>query len=257
MVVVDSYLSVYKWWLKNVMQTTFIQLDVPHTVIISLHILIMHDVSKLMICLCMSSIQLTLLSFVAKKSSHEVCNQVKFKQKFCAAAVVHAGSLAFYVMASSSHLHRVMMKLFDDKNSACWNTLKCIQVPVVVFVKSILHLKWSRMRFQFTPPELLLLSTDFIRGHVTFPIDSPISLQWRPNERDGVSNHQPHDCLLNPLFRHIWKKAPNLRVTGLCGGNSPMTGEFPAQKTSNAEKVSIIWWRHHVNTPKVYFTHRG
>ena len=27
-------------------------------------------------------------------------------------------------------------------------------------------------------------------------------LQWRHNERDGVLNHQPHDCLLNPLFRH-------------------------------------------------------
>ena len=33
-------------------------------------------------------------------------------------------------------------------------------------------------------------------------------------------------------------------VTGLCEGNSPVTGEFPAQRTSNAENVSI-WWRHH------------
>ena len=31
----------------------------------------------------------------------------------------------------------------------------------------------------------------------------------------------------------------------LCVGNSPETGEFPAQKASNAENVSI-WWRHHV-----------
>ena len=35
-----------------------------------------------------------------------------------------------------------------------------------------------------------------------------------------------------------------LRVTGLCAGNSPVTGEFPAQSASNAENVSI-WWRHH------------
>ena len=35
-----------------------------------------------------------------------------------------------------------------------------------------------------------------------------------------------------------------LRVTGLCAGNSPVTGEFPAQMASNAENVSI-WWRHH------------
>ena len=35
-----------------------------------------------------------------------------------------------------------------------------------------------------------------------------------------------------------------LRVTRLCAGNSPGTGEFPAQMASNAENVSI-WWRHH------------
>ena len=28
-----------------------------------------------------------------------------------------------------------------------------------------------------------------------------ITLQWRHNERDGVSNHQPHECLLKRLFK--------------------------------------------------------
>ena len=37
---------------------------------------------------------------------------------------------------------------------------------------------------------------------------------------------------------------PKLRVTGLCGGKSSVTGEFPSQRVSNAENVSI-WWRHH------------
>ena len=40
-----------------------------------------------------------------------------------------------------------------------------------------------------------------------------------------------------------------LRVTGLCVGNSPGTGEFPAQMASNAENVSI-WWRHHEGKSK-------
>ena len=70
------------------------------------------------------------------------------------------------------------------------------------------------------------------------------SLQWRHNERNAVSNHQPHNCLPNRLFRHRLKKPSKLRVIGLCEGNSPVTGEFPAQRTSNAENVSI-WWRHH------------
>ena len=40
------------------------------------------------------------------------------------------------------------------------------------------------------------------------------------------------------------RKHQQLRVTGLCAANSPVAGEFPAQKASNAEKVPI-WWRHH------------
>ena len=73
------------------------------------------------------------------------------------------------------------------------------------------------------------------------------SLRWRHNGCDSVSNHQPHDCLLKLLFRRRSKKTSKLRVTGLCVGNSPGTGEFPAQMASNAENVSI-WWRHHVLT---------
>ena len=64
------------------------------------------------------------------------------------------------------------------------------------------------------------------------------SLQWRHNERDGVSNHQPHDCLLNRLFRRRSKKTSKLRVTDLCAGH-----QFPAQRARNTENVSI-WWRH-------------
>ena len=71
------------------------------------------------------------------------------------------------------------------------------------------------------------------------------SLRWRQNGRDSVSNHQPQDCLLNRLFRRRSKKTSKLRVTGLYEGNSPRTGEFPAQMASNAENISI-WWRHHV-----------
>ena len=55
------------------------------------------------------------------------------------------------------------------------------------------------------------------------------TLLWRHNGRDGVSNHQPRGYLLNRLFRRWSKKTSKLRVTGLCAGNSPVTGEFPAQ----------------------------
>ena len=80
-------------------------------------------------------------------------------------------------------------------------------------------------------------TTDFINYWVI-----QITLQWRHNEHDGVSNHQPHDCSLNRLLKCISKKTSKLRVTGLCEGNSPETGEFLAQRASNAENV-ITWWR--------------
>ena len=78
-----------------------------------------------------------------------------------------------------------------------------------------------------------------------------ITLLQHHNGPDGVSNHQPHHCLLNSLSRCSSKKTSKLRVTGLCAGNSPGTGEFPAQMASNAENASI-WWRHHeaaITTP--------
>ena len=53
------------------------------------------------------------------------------------------------------------------------------------------------------------------------------------------ATHQPHDYLLNRLFKRRSKKISKHRVTCLCGGNSPVTGEFTAQKASNAEIFSF------------------
>ena len=71
-----------------------------------------------------------------------------------------------------------------------------------------------------------------------------LTLQGRHSDGDGVSNHQPCDCLLNRLFGRRSKKTSKLRVTGLCAGDSPVTVEFPTQRDGNAENV-FIWWRHH------------
>ena len=72
---------------------------------------------------------------------------------------------------------------------------------------------------------------------ITHPANT---LQWRQNEHDGASNHQAHNCLLKRLLRRRSKKASKLRVTGLCEGNSPVAGEFPAQRASNAENDDVI-----------------
>ena len=63
---------------------------------------------------------------------------------------------------------------------------------------------------------LALLRTRTYAGTV---MNKPsVTLRWRHNGRDSVSNHQPHDCLLNRLFRRRskeTKKAP--RHWPLCG----------------------------------------
>ena len=66
-----------------------------------------------------------------------------------------------------------------------------------------------------------------------------LTLKWRHNERDGVSSHQPHDWLLNCLFRRRSTKTSTIRFTGLCAGNSTVTGEFSAQLVSDAKNASI------------------
>ena len=82
------------------------------------------------------------------------------------------------------------------------------------------------------------------------------SLHWRHNDHDGVSNHQPRGCLLNRLFRpfiqtQIKENIIAPRHWPLCGEFTG-TGEFPAQRASYAENVSI-WWRHHdIRSPRSY-----
>ena len=46
-----------------------------------------------------------------------------------------------------------------------------------------------------------------------------LSLQWRHNGRDGISNHMCLDGLLNRLLRRRTKKTSKLRTTDLCEGN--------------------------------------
>ena len=74
-----------------------------------------------------------------------------------------------------------------------------------------------------------------IRARRYFPLPRiGDALQWRHNGRDSVSNHQPHDCLLNRLFRRRSKDRSLAFVRGI----------HWEQLARYAENVSI-WWRHH------------
>ena len=60
-------------------------------------------------------------------------------------------------------------------------------------------------------------TTVFIQEN-TFDYVCCKTLQWRHNERDGVSNHQRLDCLLNRLFRPRSKKTSKLRSLAFVRG---------------------------------------
>ena len=45
------------------------------------------------------------------------------------------------------------------------------------------------------------------------------------------------------LFTQPFIRRRSKKTTGFCAGNSPVTGEFPAQMASNAAN-GCIWWRH-------------
>ena len=98
-------------------------------------------------------------------------------------------------------------------NSLCGHTSKKHLSPHYFFTRDI-H-QWpvnSPHKGPLTRKKIHLMTSSWIIGG---------ALRWRHNGRDGVSNHQPHDCLLNRLFRRRSKKTSKLRVTGLCAGNSP------------------------------------
>ena len=76
-----------------------------------------------------------------------------------------------------------------------------------------------------------------------------ITLQWRHNGRDGVSNHQPYDCLLTLLLRRRSKKTSKPRVTGLCAGNSPH--KWPVTRKTFPFDDVIMWYYNITIKPEI------
>ena len=136
-----------------------------------------------------------------------------------------------------------------------WNLIVLIVELDHVYIKTMS--RFSQLRHIYCQKSVYRVLMSFNHIHylmrlhpqcfhnTTLPVSPKIPLQWRHNEHDGGWNHQPYDCLFNHLFGRRRKKTSKLRVTGLCEGYSPVTGDFPAQRANNAENVSI-WLRRHV-----------
>ena len=147
------------------------------------------------------------------------CSECKKGVYTCTYIIPHktcAGSCDFcscYIINSNNWTSTSAVNL-NDMNKICITTT--IQFPKLPNIHDILSANPSVM----TEP-------------------APQPLQSRQIECCGVLNLQPHDYLFNRLFGRRTKKTSKLRVTGLCAGNSPVTGEFPAQMASNAEMLAF------------------
>ena len=79
-----------------------------------------------------------------------------------------------------------------------------------------------------------------------------VTSHWAPWRLESPASR----WLAQPFIRAQIKETSKLRITGLCEGNSPVTGEFPSQMANNAANVSMTssWfvpWRHHGSLRKI------
>ena len=122
------------------------------------------------------------------------------------------------------------IKQYIQTSSSQYSSDKAIHDVLLIILTVILQNKHIEKHHK--PQKYETLTSRFAGStvHADDCINEWYTLQWHHNEHDGISNHQPHHCLLNCLFRCRSKKSSKLRVTGLCVGNSPVTGEFPTHR---------------------------
>ena len=75
-----------------------------------------------------------------------------------------------------------------------------------------------------------------------------------PNDQQAIFIYLPFDCLRSTSRRMISKWNINASLS-LCERSPLMTGGFPSQRASNAERVSIYW--HHHATLSLNSMHNG
>ena len=88
-------------------------------------------------------------------------------------------------------------------------------------------------------------SLALVRGIHWWPVNSqhkwPVMRKKFPSDDVFMIMQKLELINSNNIMR---KKVSKLNATGLCEGNSPVTGEFSTRRTSKEENASI-WWRHH------------
>ena len=129
------------------------------------------------------------------------------------------------------------------KISQCITTTK--QKPCAYFlgytVWGVLCGSSSWLLFVSVPVVIYVISNNIVtcyNGTQLYILLQIVSLHWCPNDHDGVSNHQPHGCLLNHLFR--CRSKTRLNSTQSVGNMPPPPSLFtPTRSPDNAQKPQI------------------
>ena len=117
-----------------------------------------------------------------------------------------------------SYMHNVFLYQSDG----------CLNIKTV-FPCIVIKVTWSRDQLTFVmgifilvrqhsilkrphPPQDCISTTLNVGQHLYWN-GLKMNIQWRHNERDGVTNHWRLDCLPNRLFRHRGNNTSKLRVT--------------------------------------------
>ena len=118
-----------------------------------------------------------------------------------------------------------------------WQHHLFIVLDPVLYVRAIIRhgLLPDSWNLSFSQIYFHLAALDTIFAQFPTFTGNEWALEWRHNEHDGVTNHRRLDSLPKRLFVQRSKKTSKLRVTGLCEGNTSVTGGFPSQRASSAE----------------------
>ena len=75
--------------------------------------------------------------------------------------------------------------------------------------------------------------------------DGLIKQSWKSHYTNVIMSAMASQITsITIVYSTIYSGADQRKHQSFCEGNSPMTSEFPSQRASSAENVSI-WWRYH------------
>ena len=137
--------------------------------------------------------------------------------------------------------------------------------PVIIRLTGLFKNHYSELQYQLScireiprrwDEIVLVMKPPSVNSSAVLP-SIPGTLHWRHNDHNGVSNQQPHGCLLNRLLRRRSKKASKFRVTGrdrwIPRTKGQLRGKCFHLMTSSCDKCLQAVHARQLGTPSLQF----